>query len=72
MSEFDFKRRTISTSLDPLFNRSAETSLLDNRDRIMDINEILKEKVKISENPELLEQVPILDPGKLIFTRKTS
>ena len=43
VSEFDFRRRTVSQSLDPLFNRNAETIMLDNKDRIDEINEILKD-----------------------------
>ena len=38
VSEFDFKRRTVSSSLDALFSRNAETYMLDNRDRIQEIN----------------------------------
>ena len=72
VSEFDFKRRTVSSSLDALFFRNAETYMLDNRDRIQEINQYLKGKVKIAEMPVVIEQVPVLDPGKLAFSRKTT
>lgn len=72
VSEFDFKRRTISASLDSLFTRSAETYMLDNRDRICELNKLLEGKVKIAEDPILMEHVPVLDPGKLVFTSKTA
>ena len=34
VSEFDFKRRVISSTLDPLFTRDIETYMLDNKDRL--------------------------------------
>ena len=72
VSEFDFKRRTVSSSLDALFFRNAETYMLDNRDRIQEINQYLQGKVKISDMPVVMEQVPVLDPGKLVFSRKSA
>ena len=72
VSEFDFKKRIVSSSLDALFNRSAETYILDNRDRIQELNQFLQGKAQIAETPDVIEQVPILDPGKLAFSRKTA
>ena len=42
VSEFDFKRRVISSTLDPLFTRDIETYMLDNKDRIDELNDFLK------------------------------
>ena len=72
VSEFDWRRRTISQSLDPLFNRNAETIMLDNKERIDEINDILRDSVKIVDDPDVIEQVPILDPGRIVFARKTA
>ena len=46
--------------------------MLDNRDRVKELNQLLLGKAKISELPVIMEQVPILDPGRLIFSRKTA
>ena len=72
VSEFDYKRKTINGGLDPLFFRNAETILLDTKDRIDEINDILRNSVRISDEPEIIEQVPILDPGRIVFARKTA
>ena len=38
VSEHDFKRRAISSSIDALFSRDIETYMLDNKDRIDELN----------------------------------
>ena len=55
VSEFDFKRRTISSTLDPLFSRDIETYMLDNKDRIDELNDFFDGKIKIAEIPEVIE-----------------
>ena len=55
VSEFDFKRRTISSTLDPLFSRDIETYMLDNKDRIDELNDFFEGKIKIAEIPEVIE-----------------
>ena len=72
VSEYDFKRRTISSSLDALFLRDIETYMLDNKDRIDELNQFLQGQAQISDMPEVIEQVPIMNPGKLVFSRKTA
>ena len=72
VSEFDHKRRPISLTMDPLFSRNAETILLDNKERIDEINEILADKIRVIDDPTVVEQVPILDPGRIVFTRKVA
>ena len=42
VSEFDFKRRTVSSSLDQLFVRDIDTYMLDNKDRIDELNDFFK------------------------------
>ena len=55
VSEFDFKRRTISSTLDPLFSRDIETYMLDNKDRIDELNDFFEGKIKIADIPEVIE-----------------
>ena len=55
VSEFDFKRRTISSALDPLFLRDIETYMLDNKDRIDELNDFFEGKIKIVDLPEVIE-----------------
>ena len=56
LSEFDWRRRTVSQSLDPLFNRNAETIMIDNKERIDEMNDILRDSYRIIDDPEILEQ----------------
>ena len=55
-----------------MFNRNAETIMIDNKERIDEMNDVLRDAYRIIDDPEIIEQQPILDPGRIIFSRKTA
>ena len=46
--------------------------MIDNKERIDEMNDVLRDAYRIIDDPEIIEQQPILDPGRIVFSRKTA